>query len=236
MKKLLFSLMLILVTILYVHLALAQKQKQDHKDYADMKPAECNECHKAEGVALNHDSDWVRGHRAPASKAVKNCEQCHLQKFCLDCHSGGGTGDDLSVDNSGRDYKPKSHRSDWIDIHAIKSADNPQSCKRCHDVRYCQECHSKFPGGDLRIKSHRPLGSTSQSYGTSFSNFTLEHASEARRNLQSCQTCHPDGQACIGCHKSGGGANPHPRNWGSIRRVYSERNAKVCLKCHATIP
>jgi len=229
-KKLLFTLMLILVTSLYVHQALAQKQKQDHKDYAEMKPAECNECHKAEGVAPNHDSDWVRGHRVLASKGVKNCEQCHAQKFCLDCHSGGGTGDDPAVENSGRNYKPKSHRGDWIDEHAIKSVDNPQSCKRCHEQKYCTECHSRFPGGDLRIKSHRPLGSSSQQYL-----WTTNHATEARRNLQSCQACHPEGDVCITCHRSGG-INPHPRSWGSIRGVYSGRNAKSCLKCHTTVP
>ena len=154
--------MLILMSGLYVHQAVAQKQ--DHKDYAEMKISECSDCHKSEGVAPNHDSDWVRGHRIVASKANKNCDQCHAQKFCLDCHSGGGTGDDQAVDNFGRDYKPKSHTTDWIDIHSIKAADNPQSCKRCHDVKYCQECHSRFPGGDLRIKSHRSLGSGGQSY------------------------------------------------------------------------
>ena len=229
MRNLLFSLMLILLSCLYVHQAVAQKQS--HKEYAEMKLAECNDCHKAEGVAPNHDTDWVRGHRVLASKAVKNCDQCHTQKFCLDCHSGGGTGDDLAVENFGRDYKPKSHRSDWIDVHAIKAADNPQSCNRCHDKKYCNECHSKFPGGNLRIKSHRPLGTNGQQY--SFNNG--EHGIEARRNLQSCQTCHPDGDVCIQCHRSGA-TNPHPRNWRSIKGVYQDRAARVCLKCHITIP
>ena len=230
MRKLLFSLMLVFLSILYVHQAVAKKES--HKDYAEMKVSECNDCHKTEGVAPNHDSDWVRGHRVLASQAVKNCDQCHTQKFCLDCHSGGGTGDDLAVDNFRRDYKPKSHRSDWIDIHSIKSADNPQSCKRCHDQKYCNECHSKFPGGDLRIKSHRPLGSVSQQYL-----WTPNHALEARRNLQSCQTCHPDGDACIQCHRAGSGfASPHPRNWRSINGVYRERAPQVCFKCHVTIP
>ena len=222
--------MLILLSVLYVHQAVAQKQS--HKEYAEMKLAECNECHKSEGVAPNHDSDWVRGHRVLASKGTKNCEQCHAQKFCLDCHSGGGTGDDLAVENFGHDYKPKSHRSDWIDIHPIKSVDNPQSCLRCHDVKYCDQCHSKFPGGNLRIKSHRPLGATGQAY--SFN--TGEHAIEARRNLQSCQSCHADGDVCIQCHSSGK-TNPHPRDWGSISKVYRDRaGVKVCLKCHITIP
>jgi len=228
-RNLLFSLMLILLSVLYVHQAVAQKQS--HKEYAEMKPAECNECHKAEGVAPNHDSDWVRGHRVLASKATKNCEQCHAQKFCLDCHSGGGTGDDLAVENFGRDYKPKSHRSDWIDIHAIKAADNPQSCQRCHDVKYCDQCHSRFPAGDLRIKSHRPLGSGGQQF-----TWNTNHSTEARRNLQSCQTCHPEGDVCIQCHSSGK-TNPHPRGWRSIKGVYQDRGAsQVCHKCHITIP
>jgi hypothetical protein len=228
-RNLLFSLMLILLSGLYVHQAVAQKQS--HKEYAEMKPAECSDCHKAEGVAPNHDADWVRGHRVLASKATKNCEECHAQKFCLDCHAGGGTGDDLAVVNFGRDYKPKSHRSDWIDIHAIKSADNPQSCQRCHDVKYCEQCHSKFPGGNLRIKSHRPLGLSSQQF-----TWNTNHSTEARRNLQSCQTCHPEGDVCIQCHSSGK-TNPHPRDWRGISGTYRDRAAsKVCLKCHITIP
>jgi hypothetical protein len=234
-RKLLFSLMLAFMSILYVHQAVAQKES--HKDYADLKISECNDCHKTEGIAPNHGSDWVSGHRVLASKAVKNCEQCHNQKFCLDCHSGGGTGDDLTAENFRSDYKPKSHRSDWIDIHGMKSVDNPQTCTRCHDQRYCTDCHSRFPGGDLKIKSHRSLGSSGQSYGTSFPSSTwgMDHSMEARRNLQSCQSCHPDGDVCIQCHRSGG-VNPHPRNWGSIRGVYSERNARTCFRCHTTIP
>jgi hypothetical protein len=230
-RKLLFGFMLILLACLfYVQQAVAQKQP--HKEYADMKLAECNACHKSEGIAPNHDADWGRGHRLLASKGDKNCAQCHDQKFCLDCHSGGGTGDDLAVENFGRDYKPKSHRSNWLDIHPIKATDNPQSCTRCHDVKYCTECHSKFPAGDLRIKSHRPQVSGGQQYNGLWN---LDHASEARRNLQSCQTCHPEGDVCIQCHRSGK-TNPHPRNWKSIKGVYSGRAAMVCLKCHSTIP
>jgi hypothetical protein len=65
----------------------------------------------------------------------------------------------------------------------------------------------------------------------------VEHREEARRNLQSCQTCHPDGEDCIQCHRAGAGfANPHPRNWRSIKGVYQERNSRTCFKCHVTIP
>ncbi|HEX9024804.1 MAG TPA: cytochrome C, partial [Geobacteraceae bacterium] len=75
MKNLLFVVMILFLSSLYVHQALAQKQS--HQEYAEMKISECNECHKSEGVAPNHDSDWVRGHRVLASKGSKNCDQCH---------------------------------------------------------------------------------------------------------------------------------------------------------------
>ncbi|RII30042.1 MAG: cytochrome C [Geobacter sp.] len=203
-------------------------EKVAHKEYSNMEIKECNSCHKSEGVAPNHDSDFVRGHRVLASKAGNNCNQCHEQKWCLDCHQGGGTGDDLTKENFGRDYKPKSHRSDFITIHPIKAQDNPQSCYRCHDTKYCNDCHSRFPMGNLRIKSHLMLGANGQKYSPALG----EHATEARRNLQSCQACHPDGDVCIQCHSAKlGGTNPHPRGFKSGN--YKDRSdGKVCQRCH----
>ncbi|RQW78385.1 MAG: cytochrome C [Geobacter sp.] len=202
-------------------------EKIPHGEYAKMAIKECNDCHKGEGIAPNHDADFLRGHRVLAVKAGNNCNQCHQQKWCLDCHQGGGTGDDLGQSNFGRDYKPKSHRSDFISIHPIKALDNPQQCYRCHEAgSFCNSCHSRFPKGSLRIKSHLMLGTNGQTVNWAIG----EHATEARRNLQSCQTCHPEGDVCIKCHSSGK-TRPHPRNWkaGNFR---DRSNGKVCQKCH----
>lgn len=228
MKKLLFLCMLLLISSLYVTQATAQKQP--HKEYAESKISECNDCHKAEGIALNHDGDWIRNHRALASKAGSNCAQCHDQSYCLDCHQGGGINADLTTANYGRDYIPKSHRSDFVTIHPIKALDNPQTCYRCHDQKYCTACHDRFPKGSLRIKSHLMLGPNGQQYAPAIN----EHATEARRNLQSCQSCHPEGDVCIQCHSQNGNrANPHPRNWGSIKNNLKDKaGSRVCTKCH----
>ena len=224
MKKLLFVSLLLLMSALYVQQALAEKQS--HKEYAEMKLSECRDCHRAEGIAPNHDEDWTRSHRQLASKAGSNCAQCHNQSFCLDCHQGGGISADLSTDTFGRDYVPKSHRSDFVNLHPIKALDNPQTCYRCHDQKYCTACHDRFPKGSFRIKSHLPSGS-----GQTFM-WSSEHASEARRNLQSCQTCHPDGDVCLRCHSAKAGAmiNPHPTSFkgGNI----SSRTNKTCRVCH----
>jgi len=214
--------------ILSIYAQLAAAQKEPHKDYATSSLNECNDCHKSEGVAPNHNADWLRNHRTIAGRAVTNCAQCHNQSFCLDCHQGGGINADLSTSNFGRDYIPKSHRSDFITLHPMKALDNPQSCFRCHDQKYCNACHSRFPKGQLRIKSHLMLGPDGQRYAPALN----EHALEARRNLQSCQTCHPEGDVCIRCHASGR-TNPHPRNWSNISRNFTNKAGdKVCRKCH----
>ncbi|QEM69961.1 cytochrome C [Geobacter sp. FeAm09] len=199
-------------------------KKMSHTEYAKMAIKECNDCHKGEGIAPNHDADFVRGHRVLASRAGNNCSQCHDQAWCLDCHQGGGTGDSLSQSNAGRDYKPKTHRSDWISMHPIKAQDNQQQCYRCHDQKYCTACHSKLPQTGLKslgFKSHD---------NQQGARWGMEHSGEARRNLQACQTCHADGNTCKKCHSSGG-VSPHPRGFKAGN--YKDRsNSKVCLQCH----
>jgi hypothetical protein len=256
-KKLLFGVMLLSVFALYAQQAVAQKES--HKDYASMKIDECNSCHKSEGVALNHDADWLRGHRLVAQKGGANCNQCHEQSFCLDCHSGGGIDVKLSTQNYKKDYIPKSHRSDFLEIHPIKALDNPQTCTRCHDQKYCIQCHSKFKPNNLQFQSHRTQFSNINltNVGPNHANFTpaqcqtchpngqlpahmwsADHAVEARRNLQACQSCHSDGDVCMKCHSalqnSGLRINPHPRNWDSIKNnLKNKSNGRTCIKCHA---
>ncbi len=260
MKKWILGIMFLLLPALSVQLAVAQK-KTSHKDYADMKVADCNSCHKDEGVAPNHDADWARGHRLPANAGQKNCADCHDQSFCLDCHSGGGIDTKLSTKNYRADYTPKSHRSDFLIIHPLKALDNPQTCTRCHDQKYCTQCHSKFRGNSLQFQSHRrqfsdiSLGSIGSNHASStpaqcqichpggslpsHQQWSGDHAREARRNLQACQSCHSDGDVCIKCHSARGGTaaglrvSPHPRNWNAVKRNYRDAsNKRTCLRCH----
>jgi len=231
-------------------------QKESHKEYAGLKIADCNECHQGSGVALNHDADWTRGHRLLAQKGAPNCAECHGQSFCLDCHKGGGIDADLSTANYKRDYVPKSHRNDFLEIHPIKARDNPQTCTRCHDQKYCAQCHSRFKGTDLEFQSHRRQFSDIKlsAIGPTHAGFTPadcqlchpggllpthqwagDHAREARRNLQACQSCHGDGDVCMTCHSARTGlrVSPHPRNWDSVKNKYRDRsNGRTCRKCH----
>lgn len=233
----------------------AASQKQDHKDYAEMELKECRGCHKGDGIAINHDGDWLRGHRLLAVKPNANCKSCHKQSFCLDCHKGGGIDVELRTEISKAGTAPESHRTDFKEIHPIKARDNPQTCARCHAARFCSECHEKFRGDQLQTLSHRrswsdsvpsPLGPHG-SYAPSACQschpngflpqnvWSADHAREARRNLQACQTCHSDGQTCMTCHSARTGLrmNPHPRGWNSVKDSYKKRsNGRSCIKCH----
>jgi len=231
-------------------------QKQDHKEYAEMEVKECTSCHKGSGISPNHDADWLRGHRLLAVKPQKNCKDCHNQSFCLDCHTGGGINANLETENPTVNTAPSSHRTDWREIHPIKAHDNPQTCTRCHRSQFCSDCHARFRGEDLMVLSHRKGWSNLQagSPGPAHSTFTADqcqschlngllpkhvwssdHAREARRNLQACQSCHSDGQVCMTCHSARTGlrVNPHPRNWDKVKNSYKNKSSgRSCIVCH----
>ena len=228
-----------------------------HKDYAAMEIKDCNSCHQSSGVTLNHGGLWTKEHRLYAEKYPNNCKDCHQQSFCLDCHTGGGIDRDLHTSNSGVDYMPRSHKTDFREIHPIKALDDPRSCYRCHDAKkFCNECHSKFNPNDLRLLSHRRgfsdlevrQGGARHSIFNSAQcptchpnslvpthRWSTDHAREARKNLASCQTCHADGDVCMKCHSAVTGlkVNPHPRNWDRIRgKLERASGNRTCIKCH----
>jgi hypothetical protein len=171
--------------------------RTDHREYRNGTLQECRDCHSGAGVASNHGPFFTKEHRILAQKAGSNCADCHDQSFCLDCHKGGSIDTDLrkSLSRIGEPM-PKTHRSSWVSIHAVKAKDDgSQSCYRCHESRFCTDCHSKVRNkGSMQIKNHQAVGNTQRFV------YTPDHPAEARRNLQSCQGCHPDAVVCSRCH------------------------------------
>ena len=146
------------------------------------------------------------------------------------------------------------HRSDFSVTHPIEARTNPQRCASCHENRFCVECHDSFNSADLALKSHRRSFSELSGNTIAHENFadsqcqtchtdsvlprhewSNSHAREARKNLATCQACHPEGQICLKCHSanSGLGINPHPKDWGDMdRRYYRASNGRTCRQCH----
>ena len=229
-----------------------------HKEFSTITDFKlCNSCHQQEGVPpAVYGFQWVAEHRLYAEKRPNLCADCHQQSFCLDCHRGGGIDRNLHTSNTGVDYKPLIHRSDWRELHPIKASDKTL-CYRCHDAKgFCNECHSKFKPEELRFQSHRKGWSDLEvkQAGPQHSVFTAaqceachpnsvlpkhqwssSHAREARKNLASCQTCHSEGDVCLKCHsaKEGLKVNPHPRSWGKISgKMKKAGDNRTCIKCH----
>jgi hypothetical protein len=171
----------------------------------------------------------MKEHRIPAAGPDRNCYDCHDQGTCQDCHKGGGISAKLSDSQRKRDIKPESHRSDWVSIHPIQASSSPQQCSRCHEPQFCANCHGRLNVTSLTIRAHAKSGGT-QAYIAAFPD---QHAAEARRNLASCQSCHPDGNVCLTCHsaKIGIKVNPHPKNF-KADRIGSRSNNRSCVVCH----
>jgi hypothetical protein len=195
----------------------------DHRQYVDTKSGECRECHRQSGVMDNHGEFFAREHRFLAQKAEANCGSCHAQSFCFDCHKGGAverrattsrradavppsTTTASSLSRRGESM-PGTHAADFLSTHAMKAADDPQSCARCHDSRtFCSDCHQKQKEQNraMGIKPHRPTYVAPSVPDPAWVSF---HRAEARRNLQSCQACHPSKSDCsnFACHPGLGG-------------------------------
>lgn len=230
-------------------------QQEDHSDYKDLPFTECNECHLSSGVAPSHQAGWLKDHRVRATKGESFCNTCHTQSFCQDCHTGGGTDRDLHTSDFRSSYVPKSHRNDWRELHPIDAARDPNSCERCHDAKFCSDCHAKVPKSELQALSHRTGWSTIEAVpGTPHANFstaqcatchpngalpvrnwTNGHKREARRGLKRCQACHPQGNVCLTCHSARTGLkiNPHPGQWNDIKgNIDGVTDGATCRKCH----
>lgn len=230
-----------------------------HQEGADsIEPVSqvCLECHEQEFVdrvafpgLKTHGPLWAVNHRPAARAKVIDCNACHQQADCLDCHKAGFADEMGSFSNSMANV----HRSDFQVTHPIAARTDQRLCSSCHEPRFCSDCHDDFAPADLALQSHR-RGWSDNTLGGAHAFFTEnqcqgchvnsvlpthewanQHAREARKNLATCQTCHPEGDVCLKCHSavSGLGANPHPDGWDKFSdRLRDASGGKTCRKCH----
>lgn len=176
-----------------------------------------------------HTQVFVRREHATVARANRRyCETCHRQSTCLKCHAGS--------------LKPmRLHRSDYISHHAMDARRNQPRCSSCHRTQsFCLSCHIRLgvsqnsKGGGFKPTtglSFHPPGFSGTTPGPK------HHKYEARRNMNSCTSCHTE-QNCVRCHgttgRRGGGFSPHPPGFARSQKCRSlaARNQRVCLKCH----
>jgi hypothetical protein len=210
-----------------------------------------------------HGPVWSLNHR-PYAKAGQpyDCAACHQQSDCLNCHRVGRADEMGAFGN----HMLNVHRSDFHVTHPIAARTDQQLCASCHESRFCTDCHKEFQVGRASGPSHRRtfdlgvntnFGQITQIHqsippGTScdvchtpgtvapdFHEWSSGHAREARKNLATCQACHPSGDVCIKCHSATGGVgaftriNPHGKDWSDrASRLDRASDGKTCNKCH----
>ncbi len=194
------------------------------KDIAELR---CSKCHVSlaeyamEPTSLfSHQGNYLKEHKEYAQADVSLCAQCHDQSYCSDCHSKT---EPLkpSIKFPERLDREFIHRGDWITVHRFEARTDSNQCLRCHDTRFCSECHQK-EGVSMAAASaadpHPPGWATS-------------HGDAARRDTLTCASCHDQGSStiCITCHRTGK-IDPHPPGWKS---TLDKNKEPVCRNCHS---
>lgn len=215
-----------------------------HTDLSALRPKEHNR------------TDFVREHKRIARLSDATCASCHTQESCIDCHNGS---DLQKVDVPGKDLVSaraprltendrgqgqrltKVHDLNFRFTHGIAAAGKTADCQTCHNQQtFCGTCHAA--GGNVnQIKfkptTHSEAGFVMLGVGSGGG----KHASLARRNIESCASCH-DAQGadptCTTCHMDpdgikGNDPKSHARGFmvGTNGEWHSDPGS-TCFTCH----
>lgn len=172
----------------------------------------------------SHNKMWEYTHGLKAKLDSSSCTVCHKnEKTCLDCHK---------VTFNSKD-QPSSHTGNYTITHPLDAKRDGSTCSTCHErgQDYCLTCHQKL---NKAVSASVPSPTKPKSHAVSNWQTAL-HGLYAKRNLASCQSCHPNlytVSPCASCHAGKGNisGNPHPANFSSSQ--FGDRT--VCYKCHGS--
>jgi hypothetical protein len=79
----------------------------------------------------NHQIAWLRVHASVASANPVECQNCHRDSFCVNCHQNR---DEILTFVHDRNY---------LSFHSVDARANPIQCGNCHRLDFCTSCHAK---------------------------------------------------------------------------------------------
>jgi hypothetical protein len=97
-------------------------------------PTKCYICHfnmKEIEPADHKTGNWLKSHKFAYEADSLRCQECHRQRFCIDCHARRDT------------IQHFVHPRNYEYTHSIEAAADPAKCSRCHKPTFCMECHTK---------------------------------------------------------------------------------------------
>ncbi|HEY4244160.1 MAG TPA: cytochrome c3 family protein [Kofleriaceae bacterium] len=183
-----------------------------------------------DGLGEAHSPEFAMHHTQEARQPGATCNACHDQSECVACHQGTAKPVDF-------------HQGDYVMTHAIDARRGKPDCSACHRYEsFCVGCHERSGVATRGVTDYsstipgrqfHPAGWASSGPGPN------RHASDARRNITACASCHRE-EDCLTCHSAESGhalrASPHPASWrGSARcKALDRGNRRMCLRCHVT--
>jgi hypothetical protein len=222
----------------------------------------CESCHISTYNLLpdNHRNvDFTRAHKFMAWESDANCMMCHDNITCQECHvttnviTEINTTDDFyqpympgnSIDGAEQQIITKVHNDpNYRFYHGIDAKGRTTDCQTCHQVEsFCANCHqsenSDFALGGIIPASHLLPNFKTIGIGSGGG----EHSILAKRDLESCASCHDVQGAdptCIMCHlDSDGIENTNPKTHASnfMRNEHGDWHdnyGSICYNCHTS--
>jgi hypothetical protein len=222
-------------------------------------PSTCEGCHVTLAGFIPKDhlaADFKRDHKrlTRLGSLETGCATCHTQDFCADCHETSGLlrfgTADLMTDPAPRGSAsdgPKQmalqmvHNLNYRYTHGMDAKSRESDCYSCHSAReFCTECHTA--GGALSPNGIRPAWHMGAGFATiGVGSGGGRHAEFARRDIESCVSCHDVAGAdptCVQCHVDGDGfkgTDPRTHEIGYMRSEEGSWHTDVgspCYNCH----
>lgn len=220
---------------------------------------ECKVCHVGTANLLpkNHQVvDFKRSHKFLAKEAKANCQMCHDNNSCEACHSASGKMIDANtgtsfykpyapsdfVDGQKQQFVTRAHDLNYRFTHGIDAKTGALECKTCHqNETFCVTCHQN-KSGDYSMSGVVPYSHIKPNFTTfGVGSGGGEHAKYAKRDIESCASCHDTqgGDAnCITCHVDADGikgTNPRTHKSGFEKDNHGEWHTDMgatCYSCH----
>ncbi len=224
----------------------------------------CESCHISTANLIPQDhrsAAYISSHKFAAKSIDANCQMCHSinNNSCQECHAAT-TG--ITETNTESDfYQPylpstftdgaqqqqitRAHELNYRFIHGMDAKGKTSECQSCHQIEtFCGSCHQSkerdFALGGILPTSHMKADFSTIGAGTGGG----EHAILARRDIESCISCHDVQGAdptCITCHLDSDGikgTNPKTHPTGFMRNEedgdWHHDQGSICFNCHTS--
>jgi hypothetical protein len=223
----------------------------------------CEACHTnltnlkpADHLNKNYLNEHKVIYDASTGNNNSNCMMCHSNYFCESCHqpvkySGENTKKNFYAPYYTKDFATRTDRTalqklstvhdmNYQFTHGLDAKQKSFECKTCHDpVSFCASCHQN--GGNLQtgMKPKNHSLANFKTFGVNTGGGL--HAELARRDIESCESCHSvngGDPTCVKCHFDNDGikgTNPKTHESGFMSDQHGSwhtTKASICYTCH----